>query len=223
MYADFVAKIRISKVYSNEGDEEIYKSDIEILEKFKGKNLSSVYVNGRSDNKIGSSCAIFIPENTELIAYAYQDKNGRYRMGMCSGLVYYNNRPYINTNKIANEEAILSTLKKHPVEISKHIRLDTDGQIYHSLKQFKGLNLSRDFALFKLTFTSEAKVKNIELLSGFDTELDKKLIHILKSIEWRGFKNHKQGNVPEGTRFLYGIYYYKQEGDNPSFLSQFNH
>ena len=88
--SDFVAKAKIIKNYKNVSSEELYKADILISELFKGESLKSIYVAGRSDGNMGSSCSIFIPENTELIIYARKDKDGKYRIGMCSGLLYIN-------------------------------------------------------------------------------------------------------------------------------------
>ena len=81
MQSDFVATIKITRVYQNAGEEEIYKADIQITELFKGDSPTSVYVYGRSDGTLGSSCAIYIPENTELVAYARKDAQYAIRSG----------------------------------------------------------------------------------------------------------------------------------------------
>ena len=208
-------------MYLNESAEEVYKSDIDVLDLYKGEKLDQIYINGRSDDNMGSSCSLFIPVNTELFAYAYRDKKGRYRIGMCSGLVYFNYGPYINTERIEKEETILEILKGYNVSTPKNIRFDTNGELYDELEQFKGLTLEKEFALFNITFNSKAKVKKIVLLSGFKTRLDRKLARILKKLEWRGFTNSKLGPVPEGTQLLFGIYYFEAQENNPSFLSEY--
>ncbi len=79
---------------------------------YKGKLLKSIYVQGRNTSNeldIGSSCAIFIKEGTELIAYGRKDKKGRTTIGMCSGLLYLDGK-YSKDEK--RELSILKTLKK---------------------------------------------------------------------------------------------------------------
>ena len=92
--SDFVAKAKIVRNYKNESSKELYRADIVISELFKGEKQTSIYVAGRSDGNMGSSCAIFIPENTELIIYARKNEDGKYSVGICSGLLYLNNRNF---------------------------------------------------------------------------------------------------------------------------------
>ena len=220
MRSDFVAKIRISKVYMNDGSEEVYKSDIEILELYKGNRINSIYVAGRSDNLMGSSCSIYIPENTELIIYAGRAKDGKYFIGACSGHLYTKNYYYINQEKIKREEAILTTFKTKNINISNKGFFDTNGSIGDELEKFKGIRLDKSFAIYEITFSSKLAVKRIREISGFGTSIDKELIKILKRVEWRSFENGLENKVPNNTKILYGIYYYGPEKDNQSFLSQ---
>lgn len=65
--ADYVAVGKIIKVYPNVSDEEIYKADIQVFNLIKGPKISSIYVYGRSDGKIGGSCSIYTPEGKDYI------------------------------------------------------------------------------------------------------------------------------------------------------------
>lgn len=217
--SDFVAEIRINQVYKNAGEKELYKSDIEILNLYKGDSISSIYVAGRSDGKMGSSCAIFIPEGTKLIAYGYKDKEGKYIIGMCSGLTYFNNHYYVDKNRIRKERKMMAVLEKNDIELNHKISFDTNGSLYDKLDQFDGIDLDKNFALFEITFSSDLKVKQIEILSGFKKSLNKKLMDILKSSEWRSFKNGNRYTVPKDTKMLFEIHYYPGEKGSKSFLS----
>lgn len=86
--SEFVANITITKIYPNQKNEKGYKADIKINDLYKGKKLKSIYIYGRSDNRIGSSCDIYIPVNTKLIAYAEKNSDGNFGIGMCSGIMY---------------------------------------------------------------------------------------------------------------------------------------
>ena len=100
--SDFVAKARIIKVYPNKNDQEIYKVDILIIDLFKGEKLKSVYIEGRSDGKKGSSCNTVIPKNTELIIYASKNGNNQFSFGSCSGYLILNGEGKYRQDKEKN-------------------------------------------------------------------------------------------------------------------------
>lgn len=216
--SDFVAKAKIIKNYNNKGSRELYKADIEILELYKGNTLASIYVAGRSDGKMGSSCAIFIPENTELILYASKNKDGNYSVGMCSGLLYLNNRNKKRQNRELN---ILEMFKNKNIEFTDKINYREKATLHNKLEQFKGIELEKNYGIYEITFSSDLKIKNVEEVSGFKNSIDEKLIEILETTEWTSFDNGTKDKVPDNSKILVGIYYYKADKENPSFLSQF--
>lgn len=93
--SEFIVNVTIIKIYPNQKNEQGYRVDIKINELFKGERLKSIYVYGRSDNGIGTSCDIYIPVNTKLVAYARKNKGGNFGIGMCSGLLYLNKKHLI--------------------------------------------------------------------------------------------------------------------------------
>ena len=226
--ADFVASIKVTKVYPNTGAAEIYRSDIRINEVFKGKPLSFIYVYGRSDGGLGSSCAIFIPENTELIAYAYENENGQMAIGMCSDLLY------LNRNKSARQ---LARQKKELQILRTYQALglaDSDDRSFwnddlrsrglvDSLEQFDGITLDKSFAIYEISFTADLVIDTVNILSGFGDPIDSKLISTLKNCDWAKQLSITNDIHPEERKQLIGVYYYPAKADYPSFLSYFYH
>jgi hypothetical protein len=215
--SDFVAKARIIKNYKNESSKELYKSDIVITELFKGENLNSIYVAGRSDGKMGSSCAIFIPENTELLVYAQKNENGKYSVGMCSGLLYLNNQ---NFKRQKRELDILKILKSQNINFTDKINYREKAKLHKELEQFKGIELEKSYGIYEITFASDLTIKNVAEISGFKNSIDQKLMDIIKKTDWKSFDKEIKDKVPEDSKLLIGIYYYPKEKENPSFLSQ---
>ena len=215
--SDFVAKARIVRNYENESSKELYKSDIIIKELFKGEKLKSIYVGGRSDGKMGSSCSIFIPENTELIVYARKNEDGKYIVGMCSGLLYLNNR---NLEKQKRELDILQMFKSENINFTDKINYREKAKLHKELEQFKGIELEKSYGIYEITFSSNLTIKSVIKISGFNNLIDQELIDIIKKTEWTSFDKGVKDKVPENSKLLIGIYYYPKEKDNPSFLSQ---
>lgn len=218
--SDFVAHAKVIKIYKNETAEEIYKADIRIYELYKGEKLESVYVYGRSDEKMGSSCSIQIPENTELMIYAHRDEQGRYGIGMCSGLLYLNNGATPQATK-KREFEILETFKRNNIHFTDPVDYHDNGYLYGVLKKFDGITLEKNFAIYQITFQPDLSIKNIEIISGFDDEIDAELLDLIRQVEWTSDHQGQRDKVPENSRFLLGIYFYPAEGENKSFLSQF--
>ena len=212
--SDFVAKARIVKNYKNESSRELYRANIVISELFKGNELKSIYVAGRSDGGIGSSCAIFIPENTELIVYARKNKDGKYSVGMCSGLLYLNKR---NLKRQKRELDILKMFKSKNIDFTDKINYREKAKLHKDLEQFKGIELEKSYGIYEITFESDLTITNVKEISGFGNPVDQKLIKIIKSTEWSSFDKGIKDKVPENSKLLIGIYFYPKEKGNPSF------
>lgn len=218
--SDFVAKVKIIKNYKNESEAvELYKTDIEISEVYKGEVLESIFVLGRNDQYMGSSCAIFIPENTELIVFAFKDIDGKYKIGMCSRLVYLNN-PF--AYDIIQELEILEMFKsKNIVFTDKTHYQEKSDKLYYDLLQFKGIKLKMAYGFYEIVFNSELKIKNVTKVSGFGNRIDRKLIEIIKKSEWYSYINGVRNKVPEDSKLIIGIYFRSKTQDESSYLKHF--
>ncbi|WP_218598761.1 hypothetical protein [Polaribacter sp. NJDZ03] len=217
--SEFVAKVKIVRNYSNENSKELYKADIIVEELFKGKNIKSIIIAGRSDGKIGSSCSMFIPENTELIIYTSKNKNGNYVVGMCSGLLRFNDW---NIKKQRKELEILKALKSKDINFTNKISFRPESNIRNELQQFKGIKLEKKYGIYEIKFESDLTIKSVSKLIGFDNPIDLKLIEIIRQTKQSSFDKEIKNKVPENSRLLIGIYYYDREKSNSSFLSQYH-
>ena len=226
MQADFVASVQIVKNYPNEGEEGLYRSDIRIRKLFKGESIPSLHVAGRYDNDslgVVSTCDIFIPENTELVVYAYLNQKGQYTIGMCSGLLYLKENG--DQRQIAYQEKelkILKTLKDLRLGDAANIdywRYDLySADLDNSLDQLRDMALEKVFGLYAMNFNRDLTLDSVEVLSGFNRTLDTKLVGILKNSNWSKQLSNEEIH-PEERKQLIGIYYYEAERGNPSFLS----
>ncbi|WP_281309451.1 hypothetical protein [Flavobacterium flavigenum] len=221
--SDFVAKIKITKNYENEDSEELYKTEFIITELFKGENLKAIYVAGRSDGDMGSSCSIFIPENTELIVYARKNKDGKYIIGMCSGLLYLNKTNLKNQKR---ELEILKTFKSKKIIFTDKINYreknySENKDIGTDLKQFRGIETNKEYGIYEITFDTNLTIKDVSEISGFGNQMDQKLIEIIKKSSWTSNDNGIKDKVPENSKLIIGIYFYAKEKNSLSFLSTF--
>lgn len=216
--SEFVAKAKIIKNYKNESSKELYRADILISELFKGESLKSIYVSGRSDGNMGNSCSIFIPENTELIIYARKDKDGKYIIGMCSGLLYINKS---NQKKQKRELEILKMFKSKNIVFTDKINYRETSDIYTDLQQFKGIELNKEYGIYEIIFGEDLTIKNVNEISGFGNQIDQKLIEIIKKSQWSSFNNDIKNKVPDNSKLIIGIYFYPKEKNYMSFISQF--
>ncbi len=216
--SDLVARVKIVKNYLNENSDELYKTDIIINELFKGDKVNSIYVAGRSDGKFGSSCSLFIPENTELIIYTSKNKKGEYVIGMCSGLLTFYDW---NIKKQEKELKILRMFKTKNINFTNKISYRNESNLQKELEQFKGIELKKSYGIYEITFESNLRIKHVKEISGFEMLINKKLIDIIKKTKWKSFDKGIKDIVPKNSKLLIGIYYYQHEKGNLSFLSQY--
>ena len=218
--SEFVANVTILKIYPNQKNEQGYKADIRINELFKGERLKSIYVYGRSDNGIGSSCDIYIPTNTKLVAYAQKNREGNYGIGMCSGFLYLNKT---NQKRQKRELEILKVFKENNINSTDKITYREKSKLHKNLEQFKGIELDKNFGIYEITFQSDLTIKSVTEISGFANAIDQKLIKIIEQTEWTSNDKGVDNNVPDNSKLLIGIYFYPEEKGNPSFLSKYYH
>ncbi|MDY0989424.1 hypothetical protein SOM12_18480 [Flavobacterium sp. CFBP9031] len=221
--SDFVAKIKIKKNYKNENSEELYKTDFIINELFKGEKIKALYVAGRSDQNAGSSCSLFIPVNTELIVYARKNKDGKYIIGMCSGLLYLDKT---NLKKQKRELEILKTFKSKKITFTEKINYreknySESKNIGTDLEQFRGIEPNKEYGIYEITFDANLRIKNVSDISGFGNQIDQKLIEIIKKSKWSSNDNGIKDKIPDNSKLLIGIYFYGKEKNNMSFLSTY--
>ncbi|KQW99305.1 hypothetical protein [Flavobacterium sp. Root420] len=216
--SDFVANITIIKIYPNDKNSYRYKADIKINELFKGVKLKSIYVNGRSDGGMGTSCDIFIPVNTKLIAYAHKNQEGFYEVGMCSGLFYLNKKGV----KPNPELDILKTFKLERINFTDKTKYREISNSSLELEKYKGIQLKKSYGIYEITFASNLEIKEVKEISGFDNPIDEELVAILKNTKWSSNSQLQVKNqVVDNTKFVIGFYYYKAEKGNKSFISSF--
>ena len=223
--SDFVARVKIVKVYKNEGNDQFYKSDLLIRELYKGNNITSIDIEGSSipDERRGS-CGLFFPTNTELIIYATKKSDETYIFDSCSGTVKITGR-YTSEQR---ELDMLNSLKSLHYNHTDKIWFFKKQGFDQELASFNGVQSNKVYGLYEITFSSGLVVKSVRLVSGFSNEIDDKLIRILKDSEWATsiydssastvIKNH----VPDNSKHLVGFYFYPPEKGYESFVSEYD-
>lgn len=221
-YSDFVARVKIEKVYFNANEDLFYKSDIKILKLFKGNSVNSILIFGNSDGRRRTSCDIFFPVGTELLVYASVNKLGSYEFDSCSGYVVIDSK-YAKPQ--GRELAVLDFLQSKNIRRTEKIRYDT--RVNKALEKFRGVRLEQSYALYEVTFASDMSVKSVKTVTGFNADLDQQLSDILKNARWGSSIVNTEYNVirnqvPEDSKYIFGIYYYDPEGGYESFLSNYD-
>ncbi|MBA6155004.1 hypothetical protein H3Z83_00500 [Tenacibaculum sp. S7007] len=221
-HSTFVAKGKIIKNYNNLKGENIYKADIEIKDLYKGSKVKSVFVYGRSDNKIGTSCDIFIPEGTELILYAHKDKFNRLIIGMCSGLLYLNRKTYYSKEKKTRELKMLKSLSKLKEKDINKVKLYSS-ELSDSLATLKGVDSKKKYGVYKLKFSKKLKLKDIKTVDGFtEKSIDKRVKRILTNTTWELLKDRDSVKLESNYNYFIDIYHYPKDKKNKSFYTKFN-
>jgi hypothetical protein len=219
--ADFVARIRILKSHPNQGEDELYKSDIEVLELFKGNFTKSLLMEGSSDGKKRSSCDLIFKENSEELVYARKNRKGVYQVYQCSDPVEKKSE---NLKNFERELAALRMLKEKNIAYTHRSRYKTP--TYPLLEKFKGISTDKNFAIFEITFIEREQVDSVRCIRGFGEYFDKQFIQSLKKARWAsGYDPDGVGlkgrSYPNNTTFIV-LYYYEPEKEYPSIISEYN-
>jgi len=219
MRSDFVANVTVTKIHTNENNDRYYKADIEISDLFKGKKLTSIYVDGNNGRDFVTSCDIFFKEGDKLIVYAGKISEGKYGIMMWSGYLHLN-RPEItdNTQKYHQKEInVLRALKSKKVDFVNAnkfaIKFSMTKDLGTFLRGQRGIKLNKDFAIYEVTFKENLKVKCVRKLIGFDHKIDRKIKKFLRKSEWSGGNNKEDGvnKVSNTSKHIVIIHYNEHE------------
>lgn len=81
--------------------------------------------------------------------------------------------------------------------------------------------LQKYFALYKVTFNSNLKIIQLKQFSFFNNKIDVEIRKVLKITKLNNYEKGIKNRVPENTKLLIGIFYYKAQENNSSFISNF--
>lgn len=219
--SDFIAKIKILKIYKNIDNSDLYKADILIEDLYKGEKINSIYIYGNNGRKLETSCDIRLLENEELIIYSKKNKKGQYVVGMCSRTLYLeritNNEIQIERHQ--KEIKILKELKSKKVNFTHQIkyRLPINERLQslmNHLNQNEKIRSDNDFAIYELTFNDSLKVKCVRKVQRLGNNLDSKIKKYLKSKTWSNTYKGKSNVNKNNDKYLVIVYYHKTEKGN---------
>lgn len=228
MWADFVATVVITQGYIESEDSlsfnvNEYWIKTKPIEVLKGTVPDSLKVTG------GGVCVLGLKTRTEWIIYAVENQEGTLEVSYCSGskqLDKYEHysRPVSENAKnsynlsIGKEINQLQILKKNNIKYTHPHFSIKSYELWDQLEAYKGISLADEFAIFEIEFTENLIVKDVKVIDGFDSKLDKELRKLISEsafVEDGSVKAQK-----DNFRWLIGIYYYPKEDDDPSFLSK---
>ncbi|WP_425637784.1 hypothetical protein ACPUEN_20585 [Algoriphagus yeomjeoni] len=213
--SDFVAQIKIIEVYPNQNQDEIYKADIEIVELFKGPTLTSIYIRGRSDGKMGSSCSVYFPKGSELVIAANSFGKGMYSFGACSYTINLKNN-YRNTNR--NIE-VLRSISAYDNTLTARYFPIISSNFYDFLDSKKGLLLIEKFALFEVNLEDLTNPSQVKMIKGFGNDLDDEILKELYQSTWEIRFFDEESEAQGKLKVIVSVYFYPAEGEYKSFLS----
>ncbi len=215
--ADFVARLKILKVYPNQREEDYYKADIEVLELYKGPRIESIYIGGRSDGKLGTSCDVFFPEGSDLLVAARAEPNGKILFGACS-FTYDFDRS--RDDRLYALKAIEFLSQKYGA-LTLHYRPIISSNYYDFLFSKKGIQLNGEFAIYEVVLDDHISPSEVKVIKGFGEEVDSELVDELLKSKWEIRFYPKEDEIDGTISVIVPVFYYPAERGEKSFLSTF--
>ncbi|WP_438966711.1 hypothetical protein [Flavobacterium sp.] len=223
--SEFVAKVKILKVTNIGNDLEYQNAEIEVLELYKGKKITTIKILA----SMNSSCSLYVPENSTWLIFA-DTFNGVLSFGYCSGSnqldadmyskKYPNNQK--NYNK-ANEKKLtaLKILKEYKIKNFNENDLKISYKEKPCKNNFLGYEVKNDkIAIYEIKVNRNLKIKKIKAISEFDNaDLSRQILKCLSENLIIDKKRIKK--IPKKSK-IYIIYYYNEEVDkNQSYITDY--
>lgn len=215
--ADFVGRIKIVKVYPNEKNARSYKADVEIVEHFKGDTIKSIYIAGRSDGRMGSSCNVYFPEGSDLLIFARIDSGGRVSFGMCSFPIDFKN----SQDKDLRDLETIRILSKYGNSFTAKYNAFVSPEFPEFLESKKGIELKEKFSLFEVVLEDEVTPYEVNIIKGFGEDIDSEIVNALLNSTWEIRYYTNENSIGGKIKVIVSVYFYPAQRDNQSFLSSY--
>ncbi len=215
--ADFVARFEIIQVYPNEGEENIYKADIKILEQFKGPKIESIYIGGRSDGKLGTSCDVFYPEGSDLLVAARAKPDGRIVFGMCSFTIDFKNKR--KDNQLEMETIMF--MNKHYRDLTIPYLPIISSNFHEFLFSKSGIKQNEKFAIFEVLLDDQVNASEVKTMKGFGGKIDSEIVDELSKSSWDIRFYESDSKIDGPVKVIVPVYFHPEENGEKSFLGNF--
>lgn len=226
-YSEFVATAKIVKIQPNKQNEDYHDIEIEIINLYKGKFITSLQIQSVQR----SSCAFYTPAGSTWLIFASRDNNGFLSFGACSGSLQMDRQfdtiLYPGLDKkyaasIALKLGALAFLKKYESITSNQYHLNLSLS-QSSLDSLKGFNTNNRLAVYKVKISEKLTVAGIKTLTGFDNrEMSVKLLACLRKNLLVQPKDKKLKTIPKATSLILIYYYYPAEAGYPGFITTYD-
>ncbi len=221
--SELVADVTITKVYpilKGEYSDKYFKIDLKYNEIYKGAPIKTMYVYGalHINNKFyGSwtSCSMGAKVGERLIIFESKDKEGNYVLHYCDHKIYSNHKKFAESEsllKFIKEKQIKTNVKYHYVNFGFDKNTGKD-----KFELIKGLNATNKFAAFEITLTADGTFKNVEPIQNFGSGKDDLILEIIRKAK---IYVNPNSNISNGEKFTLFMFYYPQDKNNLSFISQ---
>ncbi|RZK44246.1 MAG: hypothetical protein EOO90_00865 [Pedobacter sp.] len=204
----FVATVKIVKNYKNIPDtNEYYKADIEIIDLYKGKKISSIYILG---GEVYNSCGTFIPEGETRLIFGTVYKEKYISTFLC-GSYKKPLEAYYKRDQIGDK---LRLLKKHA---SKHmVNINNEVLLYPvNFNRIYNPDSVNYFSLVKVELNRDRSVKAIRYLTKDSQKLKKAYEYYFKNqFDWRRIERIKS-NQADGITLFFEINPYTNSNLSP--------
>lgn len=222
--SDFIAKVKVLKVSEPTVDGQYQDAQIEILELFKGKKISTirVWANLKTD------CDLRVSENSTWLIFAQNNSAGFLRFDLCSGSLQldrnFKSREYPNaqnnwTKSIERKLSVLRYLKSNHLTAPNEYDLALES-IEKKYEDLRGYSVLKDkFSVYQITVEKNLSISKVKALKEFDNKaLSDSLLSYLKVN--KKVNSHKVSGIKKRTKLIIIYYYYDADEKNKSFISR---
>lgn len=216
----FVAKVKLLEIRPDVNDEDYHEADIQILELYKGKRLTTINIH----SQLNSSCGFMPKANSTWIVFAAEFE-GKLSFQYCSSSIdltrTFNEkespdvaRNYRNSTKMKAQ--VLKLLYKQKIE-----KLSSDAFYVapEGLETIKGYKNNNRFAIFEVEVGPNLSISKVNTIKRFQN----RNLHqaVLKSVQHSTLGSYTLDSpkVSTPTPVILVIYYYDQEQSYQSFVS----
>ncbi|HSF52651.1 MAG TPA: hypothetical protein VLA71_02810 [Algoriphagus sp.] len=188
--SNFIGHVKFLEIHRSEINDLNYEAKFEIIEKFKGPEISSIWIDE------GELCdQLNLKPGDELVIFSRKDYLNKNSTGFCSSN-FNPNDEYYSLNL-----EVLKSIKNQNINLTQEFIFDFENSFFNRVGGLE-INLpDKDFGIYEVSYDRLNFFIDVMVLESFGSKTDKDIISLIQEADWIFY--HSYGNFdPQLFKFL---------------------
>ena len=171
--SNFIGHVKFLEIHRSEINDLKYEAKFEIIEKFKGPEISSIWI---EESELCEKLNIKVGD--ELVIFSRKDHLNKNSTGFCSSNFDPNDEYY------SLKLGVLKSIKNQNINLTQEFIFDFENSFFNRVW---GLEISlpeKNFAIYEVSYDRLNFFVDVRVLESFGSKTDRDIISLIQEADW---------------------------------------